>query len=70
MPDYKSITAPLLIIAGDEDKSAPVEGSTHILKQYGSANKEQKVLHGVGHWHNLEAYGDVAKLVGEFVDSL
>lgn len=69
-PDYKSIKAPLLIIAGAEDKSAPVEGSTHILEQYGSSRKEQKVLDGVGHWHNLEAYGEVGKLVGDFVAHL
>jgi pimeloyl-ACP methyl ester carboxylesterase len=59
-----------LIIAGEEDKSAPVEGSTQILKQYGSAKKEQKVLDGVGHWHVLEAPDDVGKLVGKFVGSL
>lgn len=70
VPDYKSIKAPLLIISGDEDKSAPVEGSTYILEQYGSVRKEQKVLDGVGHWHILEAYEDVAKLVGEFVAGL
>lgn len=70
VPDYKSIKTPLLIIAGDEDKSAPVEGSTYILGQYGSARKDQKVLHGVGHWHVLEAHDDVAKLVGEFIGDL
>ncbi|KAB5576485.1 Alpha/Beta hydrolase protein [Coniochaeta sp. 2T2.1] len=70
VPDYGSIKAPLLIIAGGEDKSAPVEGSTYILEQYGSAKKEQMVLDGVGHWHVLEAYDDVAKLVGDFVGNL
>jgi pimeloyl-ACP methyl ester carboxylesterase len=70
LPDYPSIKAPLLIIAGGEDESAPVEGSTLILEKYGSARKEQKILEGVGHWHILEAYEDVAKLVGEFVADL
>jgi pimeloyl-ACP methyl ester carboxylesterase len=70
VPDYKVIEAPLLIIAGEEDKSAPVEGSTRILEAYGSGRKEQKVLPGVGHWHVLEAHEDVGRLVGEFVASL
>lgn len=70
VPDYRLIKAPLLIIAGEQDKSAPVEGSTYILEQYGSARKEQKFLGGVGHWHVLEAPDDVAKLVGDFVGHL
>ncbi|OIW22879.1 alpha/beta hydrolase [Coniochaeta ligniaria NRRL 30616] len=67
VPDYEGVRVPVLIIVGDEDKSAPMEGSRLILERYGSARKEMRVLRGVGHWHVLEAYEEVARMVGEFV---
>jgi len=70
VPDYGAIRVPLLVIAGEEDRSAPVEGSTGIMERYGSERKEQRVLHGVGHWHVLEAHEEVARLVGEFVEGV
>lgn len=70
VPKYQAIEASLLIIAGSEDKSAPLQGSSQILEMYGSSKKEQKILEGVGHWHNLEAPEEVSKLVGDFALSL
>lgn len=69
-PDYAAITTPLLIIAGSEDKSAPLEGCKHIMASVSSSVKSLDVLPGVGHWHCIEASEDVGKLISNFVSSL
>jgi esterase/lipase len=70
VPQYRKIEIPLLIIAGSEDKSAPIEGINHILEQYRSKKKELRFLEGVGHWHVLEAYLQVQVLIIEFLRDL
>lgn len=70
VPDYASIKAPMLLIAGDEDKSAPIVACDAILEGYGSVKKEMRILSGVGHWHCLEAFEDVGKAVAEFIADL
>lgn len=70
VPQYGSIEIPLLVIAGSEDKSAPLDGVTSIIEQYRSQKKELRVLPGVGHWHVLEAFSQVQDLISDFLREL
>ncbi|KAL1954322.1 hypothetical protein VTO42DRAFT_1396 [Malbranchea cinnamomea] len=72
VPDYAKIKLPLLLLAGEEDKSAPLEGSKSIYNAYGTVpeKKDLQVLSGVGHWHVLEAPDEVGKRIARFLDSL
>jgi pimeloyl-ACP methyl ester carboxylesterase len=65
-PGFESIKVPVLLIAGDEDKSAPLEGVKYIHEHLGSESKELKVLKGVGHWHCIEAPEEVGAAIQEF----
>ncbi|KFY53493.1 hypothetical protein V496_07553 [Pseudogymnoascus sp. VKM F-4515 (FW-2607)] len=67
VPAYADVRAPLLVLAGEEDKSAPLEGVEAIMKGCGSAKKEMKVLRGVGHWHVLEAWEEVGETIAGFL---
>lgn len=69
-PDYAGVKCPVLIIAGDEDKSAPLEGCKFILGELATEKKQLEVLKGIGHWHCVEATDEVAKLVGGFCHGL
>ena len=66
-PEYAAVRAPFLLIAGEEDKSAPMDGCRHIYEHVSSKRKQMEVLAGVGHWHCIEASEDVAKLIARFV---
>ncbi|KAH8692882.1 putative alpha/beta hydrolase [Talaromyces proteolyticus] len=68
-PDYAAISLPVLVIAGDEDKSAPLDGCKHILAHVSSSTKTLEVLPGVGHWHCIEASDEVGKLVAGFAQA-
>jgi pimeloyl-ACP methyl ester carboxylesterase len=70
VPEYKSIKVPLLVIAGAEDKSAPLDGITDIIEGYGSQKKELRILKEVGHWIVLEAYLEVQDIIGGFLKEL
>ena len=69
-PDLKSIKIPALILAGEEDKSAPMEGCEYIHEHLGSQRKELKVMNGVGHWHCVEAGDQVGREIAAFCSSL
>ncbi|RFU26923.1 hypothetical protein B7463_g9430, partial [Scytalidium lignicola] len=71
-PQYEKITCPVLIIAGLDDKSAPLEGSQLILDSCATnvAKKRLRKLEGVGHWHCIEAAPEVESLIEEFIKSL
>ncbi|KAE9363563.1 3-oxoadipate enol-lactone hydrolase-like protein [Stipitochalara longipes BDJ] len=71
-PDYSSIEAPLLILVGAEDKTAPLASSEAILNTYGTSKERKKleILDGVGHWHCVEAVDDVARHLVTFIGSL
>ncbi|KAL2060944.1 hypothetical protein VTL71DRAFT_8996 [Oculimacula yallundae] len=71
-PGYIKVQVPLLILAGEDDKTAPLESAKVIASEYGTEDgkKEVKVLKRVGHWHCVEASEEVAKFVGEFLTSL
>ncbi|KAN0080530.1 hypothetical protein V8E54_003734 [Elaphomyces granulatus] len=42
---------PFLLIASDEDESAPLDGCRYIFTTLSSSQKTLEVLHGVGHFH-------------------
>lgn len=66
-PRYEKVACPTLIIAGDEDKSAPLPGCKKILEAIGSKEKNMTVMNGVGHWHCIEAPEDVGSLMVDFM---
>ena len=63
VPEYAKISTPVLLIAGDEDESAPMEGVKKMFAETGTEEGRKKliVLEGVGHWHCIEAPEAVAK---------
>lgn len=69
-PDLASVKMPVLIIAGDEDKSASLEGCQYLHNHLGSDKKELKVLKGIGHWHCVEADDQVGAEIDRFCKSL
>ncbi|PGH20100.1 hypothetical protein AJ80_03668 [Polytolypa hystricis UAMH7299] len=72
VPDYSQIEIPMLLLAGDEDKSAPMEGCKMILEEYATPSTKKKIvtLGGVGHWHILEAPEETGRVIGEFLGEL
>jgi len=68
-PHYASIMAPLLIIAGADDRTAPLAGCENIANGYSTTFEKKKivVLDGVGHWHCIEAGEIVAGHINDFV---
>ncbi|KAJ5988744.1 hypothetical protein N7481_003954 [Penicillium waksmanii] len=64
--DYAAIQSPFLLIAGEEDKSASMEGCQHIFDHVSSQSKSLEVLKGVGHWHCIEAGDEVGGLIAKF----
>ncbi|KAM3084900.1 hypothetical protein ACMFMG_003345 [Clarireedia jacksonii] len=69
-PKYDRIKVPLLILAGDEDKTAPLEACKEILNAYGTTPQQKKltVLPGLGHWHCIEGPKLVAQHIADFID--
>lgn len=66
--DYAAIKMPFLLIAGEEDKSASMEGCQHIYDHVSSKQKALEVLKGVGHWHCIEAADEVGGLIAKFAE--
>ncbi|EAW11493.1 alpha/beta fold hydrolase [Aspergillus clavatus NRRL 1] len=67
--DYSTITVPFLLIAGEEDKSAPLDSCKYIFDRVSSEKKKMEVLPKVGHWHCIEAPDQVGKTIVDFVGS-
>lgn len=65
-PNYSKISVPVLILAGDEDKSAPLEGCKRMHEEIGTSEKKLEIMQGVGHWHCLEAFEKVTDLIQAF----
>lgn len=65
--DYAAINGPFMLVAGDEDKSATMEGCHHIANLVPSHNKRMEVLARVGHWHCIEAPEEMGKLMSVFM---
>ncbi|POR34370.1 Putative alpha beta hydrolase fold family protein [Tolypocladium paradoxum] len=75
-PDYGGIKCPLMVIAGADDKTAPVEIAQDVLNSHLSSwgtrmeDKHIEVLEGVGHWHCVEAAGQITEIVRTFLGGL
>lgn len=69
-PEYGEVHCPVLVIAGDEDKSAPLEGCKTILDGLGSRVKRLEVLKECGHWQCIEKPDEVGKLIVKFLNDL
>ncbi|KAL5120878.1 hypothetical protein ACEQ8H_001065 [Pleosporales sp. CAS-2024a] len=69
-PNYAKISIPVLILAGDEDQSAPLEGCQKMFAEMGSREKKLEIMRGIGHWHCLEAFEEVGDLIHAFYDAI
>ncbi|ORY62456.1 3-oxoadipate enol-lactone hydrolase-like protein [Pseudomassariella vexata] len=67
-PDYDRVKCPVLILAGGEDKSAPLDGCRIILEQCGTVRgkKRLQIVDGVGHWHCIESPGVMGEAIAGF----
>jgi pimeloyl-ACP methyl ester carboxylesterase len=65
-PNYSKINIPILILAGEEDKSAPLEGCRKMFEEIGTSEKKLEIMQGIGHWHCLEAFEEVGNLIEGF----
>jgi pimeloyl-ACP methyl ester carboxylesterase len=64
-PVYGKINVPVLIIAGEEDKTAPVEGCQKMFDEM-NTEKKLEILKAVGHWQCLEDFAEVGKQILNF----
>ncbi|CAN8096262.1 unnamed protein product [Discula destructiva] len=69
-PCYESITAPVLLIAGEEDRSADLAMCKKMFQEIGSKEKHMELLKGVGHWHCLETPELVTQKVLNFLKAI
>lgn len=69
-PGFEAIKTPVLLLAGEEDQSAPLAGVQYIHDHLGSARKELKVYEAVGHWHCIEAPDRVGTDIVAFAASI
>lgn len=71
-PRYEEISCPVLLLAGKEDKSAPLDTSKKMIQEIGSDEKlkQLRVLDEVGHWHCIEAPEAVEAHIVEFLEAL
>jgi pimeloyl-ACP methyl ester carboxylesterase len=69
-PNYNKINIPILILAGDEDKSAPLEGCKKMFEEMGTTEKRLEIMQGIGHWHCLEAFEEVGNLIETFYQEI
>lgn len=69
-PDYANVMCPALVIAGDEDKSAPLAMSEKIMESLGTEEKRMVVLEKCGHWMCTEAGDTTAKRILEFSEQV
>ena len=67
-PDYSKVKCPVYIIAGDEDKSAPLDGCNKMLEALGTVKEEKRmvVLPKTGHWLCVERPEAVAQEIYGF----
>lgn len=68
-PKYENIRCPVLLLAGKEDKSAPLDQCKKMFEEIASERKDIEVLDGVGHWHCIEAPVVVGEKILEFLSS-
>jgi 3-oxoadipate enol-lactonase len=64
-PAFADIRAPVLLIAGRDDKTSPPETSETLAKEIPSTQLE--VIPDIGHWHAVEAAGQVTAALRDFI---
>ncbi|KAI5780857.1 Alpha/Beta hydrolase protein [Geopyxis carbonaria] len=64
--ELEKVQACVLVVAGSEDKSAPLEGCQRLVGELG-ANTELRILEGCGHWHVVEMAAQCGQAVHEFL---
>jgi pimeloyl-ACP methyl ester carboxylesterase len=69
-PNYSKINIPVLILAGEEDKSAPLDGCKKMFEEMGTNEKKLEIMQGIGHWHCLEAFEEVSSLIESFYNEI
>ncbi|THY55821.1 alpha/beta-hydrolase [Aureobasidium pullulans] len=69
-PKYEKVSCATLIIAGEEDKSAPLSGCKKIIEALGSEKKDMVVMDKCGHWHCIEGPEEVGKLSLDFLKQI
>ncbi|ORY07531.1 Alpha/Beta hydrolase protein [Clohesyomyces aquaticus] len=65
-PSYSKISVPILILAGEEDNSAPLAGCKKMFEEMGTTEKKLEIMKGVGHWQCVEAFEEVGKQILAF----
>ncbi|CZS81806.1 unnamed protein product [Fusarium graminearum] len=72
LPVYSNLKCPVLVLAGEEDKTSPVPDAHKIINEWGcdGSAKSIHVLPGVGHWHCIEAPEEVGAKIEEFISNL
>ncbi|KAL5343327.1 Alpha/Beta hydrolase protein [Aspergillus crustosus] len=68
--EYSLIKVPFLLIAGEEDRSASMEGCQYIFDNVSSEKKKLEVLKKVGHWHCIEAPDRIGEAILTFISGL
>lgn len=68
-PKFEDIKCPVLLLAGQEDKSAPLDGCKKMFGEMSSEKKYLEILDGVGHWHCIEAPVVVGEQIVKFLGS-
>ena len=69
-PDFSAVKASCLVLAGKEDKSAPLDGCQYIHDHIASSQKKLEVLEDCGHWHCVERPSEVAEKIRGFCAAL
>lgn len=67
--DYSAINKPFLLLAGEEDKSASLDGCQFIFDNVQGKEKRMEVFARVGHWHCVEAPDQVGRAILDFVEN-
>jgi pimeloyl-ACP methyl ester carboxylesterase len=65
-PRYDKIAVPVLIIAGEEDHTAPLDTCEKLFEALGTEEKKFETLKEVGHCQCLEAADEVGRLIRAF----
>lgn len=66
LPAYEKVKCPALIIAGEEDKSAPLAGCQKIQELLGTKEKQLFVMPKIGHWMAVEDPESVGEEIVKF----
>jgi len=67
VPNYSLVKQPALLIAGEDDKTAPYEGCVQVIEKSLGGQVTTEELVGVGHWHCVEAPEAVAVLIAKVI---